>query len=312
MKKKYLEHIKGLNFSLCSIELYEKIIDKFTDYLKGLKNKQNISIIEITKDIINRYYEYLLNYRTRENKKLARLSINTYFGQLKNFFKFSVKQGYLIFNPMEGIKLKKLSNDLTKKIMNKNQIKRIISLIDITTATGLRDRAIIEVLYSTGIRRNEMVNLNNYDIDYENGYLRVNLGKGKKDRIIPIGKRACDWVTRYLNLSRPILIKDTSDKGLFISLQGRRISGWGLYRIIKNLMRKIKLKYSPHSFRHSFATSLLKGGADIRYVQEMLGHEDIGSTEIYTAVMVEDLRETLIRTHPRAEKCRNKKKKKKK
>ena len=210
---------------------------------------------------------------------------------------------------MEGIKLKKVNNDLIKKIMNEKQINRILSLIDTTTATGLRDRSLIEVLFSTGIRRNELVNLNIYDIDYENGYLRVNLGKGKKDRVIPIGKRACRWVTRYLNLARPVLIKDTSDKGLFISLQGKKISSYGLYRIIKTLMMKLDLKYSPHSFRHSFATSLLKGGADIRYVQEMLGHADIGSTEIYTTVMVEDLRTTLNRTHPRAEKYQNKNKK---
>ena len=309
IKDIFLEHKKELNYSQYSIINYEKAIEKFVIFISQIKNKQDINITEITKSDIQKYYEYLLNYRTRKKKKLKRWTIIVYMRGLIGFFKFAAKQGYLIFNPVEGISFKKPDNNISEKIMSKREIEKILSLIDDKTIIGLRNRTIIEVLYSTGIRRSELIKLNIYDIDYENGYLRVNLGKGKKDRIIPIGKRACEWLRKYLVYSRPQLIKDTSDKGLFISQFGRRMGTSALDRMMRYNMKKAGLKYTTHGFRHSFATGLLKGGADIRYVQEMLGHADIGSTEIYTTVVVEDLRETLIRTHPRAEKCRNKNKK---
>ncbi len=312
IKDNFLEHKKELNYSQNTIENYNKAVEKFIMFLSQIKNNTEINITENKKSDIQKYYEYLLKYRFKKNKKLKRWSIIVYMRGIIGFFKFTVKQGYLIFDPTEGIRLRKPDNNISDKIMSKKEIEKILSLIDYKTVIGLRDRTIIEVLYSTGIRRRELINLNMYDIDYENGYLRVNLGKGKKDRIIPIGKRACEWLRKYLIYSRPQLIKDTSDKGLFISQYGRRMKTGTLDKMIQFIMKKAKLKYSTHSFRHSFATGLLKGGADIRYVQEMLGHADIGSTEIYTRVLVDDLRATLNRTHPRAEKYRNKNKKKRK
>ena len=308
IKEKYLNHLKELNYSPHSIDQYNMAIEKFIAFLN--QNKKN-NISDITKSDIQEYYEYLLEYSTNKNQKLKRWSIIVYMRGIIGLFKYAVKNNYLIFNPAESIRLKKPDNNISDKIMSKKEIQKIISLINDQTVLGLRDRSIIEVLYSTGIRRSELINLNIYDIDNENGYLRINLGKGKKDRIIPIGKRACEWVKKYLIYSRPQLIKDTSDKGLFISQFGRRMSVYALDRMMKFHMKKVGLKYTSHSFRHSCATELLKGGAGIRYVQEMLGHADIGSTEIYTKVLVEDLRVTLRKYHPRCKRTRTPKKKNK-
>lgn len=306
LKDRYLEHLKELNYSEYSLESYSKAIDKYIEYLQIIRKKSNIIVKEITKDNIRKYWDYIIEYRTTRGKELTGWSRNTLLQGLKNYLNYLKKQGYILFNPMEGMRIKKPEREMQDKIISEKEMSCIISIFDTTTVIGLRDRSMIELLYSTGIRKSELVNLNIYDIDYENGYIRINQGKGKKDRIIPIGKRACEWVKKYLNRSRPVLLKEHGDKGLFVNLQGRRITKVGLQRMMRTYMMKLGYTYRTHCFRHTFATSLLKGGADIRYVQAMLGHEDIGSTEIYTKVVVEDLRESLKKHHPRSKKYKAK------
>ena len=181
------------------------------------------------------------------------------------------------------------------------EIERLLSQPDIDTAIGLRNRAIMEVLYSTGIRRAELLDLQMQDVDGTRGLLRVNQGKGQKDRIIPIGERALRWVARYLEEARPELLRRVSDSTLFLSERfGKRIGESTLSKCLRAYIEQagINKPGAVHIFRHSTATLMLENGADIRHIQALLGHADLSTTQIYTQVAVTHLKDVHQKTHP--------------
>jgi len=210
------------------------------------------------------------------------------------------KTDYILYNPAADIELPKLEKRLPKHILTIEEMDIILDVPNLNSATGIRDRAIIEVFYSTGIRRMELINLRLYDLDRERGTLMVRLGKGKKDRMVPIGQRAIDWCDRYLMETRPQLYTGADSETLFLTHLGEAFTPARMSQLARNIINKADIGKtgSCHLFRHTMATVMLENGADIRYIQEMQGHAKIDTTQIYTQVSIRRLKEVHDLTHP--------------
>lgn len=218
---------------------------------------------------------------------------------LRAFFKFCVIEQMMAVNPTELLEAPKLSRALPE-VLSFGEIEAIIGAIDQSTPEGVRNKAMLETLYSCGLRVSELVNLQLSHLFFDVGFVRV-IGKGNKERLVPIGRDAIKYIGIYKNTVRNTLdVKRGEEDMVFLNKNGSRLSRVSVFLIIKSLAKKagIKKNISPHTFRHSFATHLVEGGADLRAVQEMLGHESITTTEIYTHLDREYLRETLHRFHP--------------
>ena len=221
---------------------------------------------------------------------------------VKSFFKFLLIDESLEKDPTSLIEYPKIGRKLPE-VLTLDEIIRIINSVNIENAEGQRNRAIIETLYSCGLRVSELINLKLTNLFFEDGYIKVQ-GKGNKERLVPINNKAIDEIIKYRQKERNFLkkIASGSENILFLNRRGGKLSRVMIFTIIKRLAQKadIKKKISPHTFRHSFATHLIEGGADLRAVQEMLGHESILTTEIYTHLDQEYLRSTINRFHPRS------------
>lgn len=185
--------------------------------------------------------------------------------------------------------------------LSPDEVERLLAAPDLSTPQGVRDRAILELFYSSGLRVSEMAALSLQDVDLENGFLRVVSGKGSKDRVVPVGRKAADAIDAYITVARHKLVKTSTGSALFLSNRGQAISRKTIWVMIKNCAKRagIEKPVKPHLLRHSFATHLLSGGADLRAIQEMLGHADISTTQIYTAVERERLIDQHQKFHPR-------------
>lgn len=234
------------------------------------------------------------------------------------FFRYLAENDYILINPFDKVDSIKKVKTLPKNIPGEKEIVHIMKKIDISNPFGFRDRTMFEVIYSTGIRRKELAQLSVYDIDINNGFIHVVKGKRGKARIIPVGKIACTFLEKYITQIRPALLKsNVKEDALFISKYGRKLSIHAIDSRIKMWIHNANLNthYTCHSFRHACATEMLKGKANIKYVQEMLGHSCLSSTQIYTHVLPLDLFNVHKKTHPSwilfddEKKQRNKKKK---
>ncbi len=220
---------------------------------------------------------------------------------LKSFYRFLVNEEYLKDDPTELLEAPKLGRKLPD-VLSVQEIDGLFAQIDLSTPEGMRNRAMLETLYSSGLRVSELVNLKLNNIYFDVGFLRI-LGKGSKERLVPIGKTAMKYVKMYIEDVRVHgKIKQGQESFVFLNRNGSPLSRVMIFTIIKRLSQKagIKKKISPHTFRHSFATHLIEGGADLRAVQEMLGHESITTTEIYTHLDRDYLRQVIIDYHPRS------------
>lgn len=211
------------------------------------------------------------------------------------------KQNFILSNPASDLELPKLEKRLPRHILTINEIEQILSVPDITTLQGLRDRALLELLWSTGIRRLAAASLELYDIDQERKTITIRLGKGKKDRVIPIGRRALDWLNVYLLKVRPQLIINQNEKALFMAMDGLAgLTPNGITNLTSKYIKQsgIEKRGSCHLFRHAMATQMLENGADLRWIQAMLGHASVESTQIYTQVSIRTLQAVHEATHP--------------
>ena len=219
---------------------------------------------------------------------------------IRSFFKWLTRENHILYNPASELEIPKKPKRLPKAILQLDDIENVLSQTDIETVQGIRDRAMIEVLYSTGIRRMELVKLSIYDVDVKRSIVYIREGKGNRDRVIPIGERALAWLEKYKLEVRPELIVEP-DKGiLFISDYGEPFKRDQLTHIVKKYLIRagIDVVGSCHLFRHACATHMLDNGADIRFIQAMLGHDDLNTTEIYTRVSIEKLKAVHQATHP--------------
>ncbi|MBU1061722.1 MAG: tyrosine recombinase XerC [Candidatus Omnitrophica bacterium] len=291
--------------------MLDRYIQKFVTYLKVEKNASlhtlinyQIDLREFSDSLKEKPLEKITPIDVRlflarlKEKNFSKKSVARKMACLRSFFKFLCREGYLKSSPAAGLQTPKLDKKLPL-FLDANEVVKLIESPDISDIYGLRDRAILETLYSSGIRVSELVGLNRDNIDFISGVIKV-FGKGKKERLAPVGDRALRAMRNYLEGLNPSNIKEK--KAAFLNKSGRRISDRAVRRIVEKYIRKTSLneKISPHSLRHSFATHLLDKGADLRSVQELLGHANLSTTQIYTHVTTERLRESYEKVHPRA------------
>lgn len=293
-----------------------EIIAEFIDYLSSERGLAPNTLESYSRDLVqfSRYLEkdpvasydsasrttvvsYLL-YLQKQGK--ATSTIARRLAALKAFYQYLVRESRVVQDPTAHLESPKQQKRLPK-VLTVKEVERLLSQPEQKDASGLRDRAMLELLYATGIRVSELVSLNLEDANLNAEYIRC-LGKGSKERIVPMGSMAVRSLQRYLERGRARLVRNPEEGSLFVNHHGRRLTRQGFWKIVKKYAReaRIKKKITPHTLRHSFATHLLENGADLRSVQEMLGHADISTTQIYTHLTKGKLKEVYAKAHPRA------------
>lgn len=291
MLEEFLDYIKKQkNYSVNTVKNYEIDITEFSEYL----DKKNFDYLDVNHDFIKKYLMELYN------RKLSRATVSRKLSSLRSFYKYLFNNDHVNTNPFKYVSTPKKEKKLPK-YLGVEELEIIFDTPDINTSLGQRDKLMLEVLYATGIRVSELVNIKLDDIDFYRKEIRI-LGKGNKERIAPFGDYCLDAINLFLEDGRrKILDKHhvTCDY-LIINERGKQITTRGVEKLIDNVVKKAALKkhVSPHMLRHSFATHLLNEGCDIRTVQELLGHESLESTQIYTHVSNERLRFVYLKCHP--------------
>jgi integrase/recombinase XerD len=286
----YLELEKSLSEN--TIASYTFDLNKFKEFLDSLNVKQ-------FEDVKENHIEKFLAVLKKESRAATAARI---LSSLRQFYNFLLSSGKskLKLNPFDYFDSPKLERKLPE-ILTVEEVNKILGTPDENTTLGLRDKVILETMYASGLRVSEVINLKSADVLVNDEVVRI-FGKGSKERVVPIAKSALDWIKIYDTKSRNILKKPDSEDFLFLNWRGKKLSRMAIWDIINKYskMAKIKKEIHPHIFRHSFATHLLEGGADLRSIQEMLGHSDISTTQIYTHVDITYLKQVHKQFHPRA------------
>jgi integrase/recombinase XerD len=290
--KEYLAYLKlEKNLSDNTIFSYRNDLSSFLHFLEE-HNIDDPSRIEA---------RTLINFFTNlEKAGLTSSSAARYYSSLKGYLNYLFTNNYIKSNPIEKVSPPKLAKTLPG-VLSVAEIDKILSLPDISVTLGIRDKTILEVFYACGLRISELISLKLSDLFLSEEMIRV-FGKGSKERIVPIGSSAINWIQIYLTKSRPLLNKTTkSENYLFLNNRGTGLSRMGVWKLVDRYVRDsgIEKPIHPHTFRHSFATHLIEGGADLRSVQEMLGHADISTTQIYTHIDREFIKQVHKQFHPR-------------
>lgn len=265
-------------------------------YIQWIQKKEKVQTLEsVSREHIISFLGKLKNEGTSVQTLARNLS------SIRSFHQYLLREQIVAQDPSAHIETPKQERNLPK-VLSFSEVEKLLDTPNVTTVFGIRDRAMLELLYGTGIRVSELTQMDLNDLHLTMGFIRC-LGKGNKERIIPIGEKATEAIQHYLREARPKLrnLKHRSD-AIFLNHHGKRLSRQGFWKIVKKyaLEANIQKKLSPHMFRHSFATHLLESGADLRAVQEMLGHSDISTTQIYTQVTQTRLKEIYTKYHPRA------------
>jgi len=271
---------------------YRRDLHKFVDFLENSCNLHDWK--DVSKNDIINYLSWEMD-QGAENSSVARS-----FSSIKSLYKFLVAEEYIGLNPTTDLESPRIKRKLPQ-VLSIEEVDRLMEEPNVMLPLGLRDRAMLELMYGTGIRVSELLALQLEDINTMAGFLRC-LGKGRKERIVPVNQTAIKWVERYVARARQTLLKRNQERTLFLNAHGRSLSRQGFFKILVHYGEKsgIKKEITPHTLRHSFATHLLENGADLRAVQEMLGHADISTTQIYTHLTKSRLREVYQQCHPRA------------
>ena len=297
LSRLYIDHLSVMNYAERTIGHREVTLTQFATWCeeRGINRAS-----EVTKPILERYRRHLHHSRdSRGNPLSARNQVSRLI-PLRGFFKWATRQNYLLYNPASELELPKLEKRLPKATLSPHEAELILSIPNIHTEEGLRDRAILEVLYSTGIRRMEVINLTRADLHPDRGVLAVRQGKGKKDRFVPISERAMQWLTKYLDDVRTGFAIEPDPENLYLEPNGLVLTADRLSRLVSKYIKQAEIGKSGscHLFRHTVATLMLDNGADIRFIQQMLGHVSINTTEIYTHVSIVKLKQIHELTHP--------------
>ncbi len=275
-----------------TLESYYRDLIGFCTFAAEVAKVRNVG--EVTREVILRY---LLNMQ-KEGKSPATLA--RHVAALKSFYHFLLREKLIEFDPTLNVDTPKLARKLPQ-ILSVAEVDRLLQQPDPSTPAGLRDKSMLELMYATGLRVSELVSLQINQVNCDTGFIRCT-GKGAKERIVPIGSVAKECLNAYLAYGRVKLLKIPKEEALFINQMGARLTRQGFWKILKKYARKagIAKDITPHTLRHSFATHLLENGADLRVVQEMLGHADITTTQVYTHLTSRHLKEVYNKTHPRA------------
>ncbi|AYA76902.1 site-specific tyrosine recombinase XerD [Bacillus sp. Y1] len=275
-----------------TIVSYERDLKAYVKYIKTVENVQSINGIGRIQIV------HFLGHLKEQGKSSRTIARN--IASIRAFHQFLLREKVAEQDPSVHIETPQLERTLPK-VLNLQEVERLLEAPKLTTHYGLRDKAMLELLYATGIRVSELIGLNLDDAHLTMGFVRC-IGKGNKERIIPLGRTAATAIQEYLDKGRPQFIKNQREESLFVNHHGRRLTRQGFWKILKGLSKEagIEKELTPHTLRHSFATHLLENGADLRAVQEMLGHSDISTTQIYTHVTKTRLKDVYSQFHPRA------------
>jgi len=256
-------------------------------------------IAAVTKSMMREYQKHITKRGKANGHPYSKASVAASNTTIRTFFRLLRREGLVLGNPSDGLTPVKIGDNSPNAVFTRHEMDRILAGPHIRTAAGFRDRAILEVLYSTGVRRAELLSLGIYDIDFDQGLAHVH-GKGAKDRVIPIGRAAARYVREYLHKIRPKVADGEAGNVLFLTMQGRPMSTGRLSSLVAHYLRVagVRRKASCHAFRRTCATEMLRGGADVRYVQEMLGHAHIQTTQRYTKIVPVDLQDAVKKAHP--------------
>ncbi len=285
----YLDHERGLATN--TLESYGRDLKQYCGFL----SEDTSQTLETASQATIVAYLMLLRKQGKATATIARR-----LAALKAFYQFMLKENYVTKNPTEDLSSPRLERKLPK-VLTVEEVEKLLSQPDTSNPAGIRDKAMLEALYATGIRVSELVNLNLDDLDLKEGFVRC-IGKGSKERVVPMGEIAVKCLISYLKDGRPKMVSNPKEQALFLNHHGRRLTRQGFWKIVKKYAAQLQIRkeITPHTLRHSFATHLLENGADIRAVQEMLGHADISTTQIYTHVTKDRLKDVYARSHPRA------------
>jgi integrase/recombinase XerD len=295
----YVMWLREHNYSELTLEGRELHLCELVDWCG---QRQLCYPTQISKPILDRYQRTLF-YKRKANGEPLAFSTQAYrLAAIRMWFKWLMQQDYIASNPASELQMPRVEKRLPKSILTEREIETILHQPDIHDCLGLRDRAMLEVLYSTGIRRTELANLKITDIDTTEGTLMVRQGKGKKDRFIPLGERASAWVEKYLYEARGELSCARDNHELFLSAHGLAFHSGNVSILARKYIEQAGIHKvgACHLFRHAMATHMLENGADLRFIQAMLGHSDIKATEVYTQVSIKKLKAIHAQTHPAA------------
>ncbi len=286
----YIKYERGLAANTNAA--YRRDLMKFNEFLLSQHRSEDPE--QITKQDIRRFLTHQLDEGISHPTIARRLS------SIKAYYKYLVLEGHCQNNPTVDLETPKIKRKLPD-VLSIEEVDQLLNQPQVTLVLGLRDRAMLELMYATGVRVSELLSLQIDDINFWAGFLRC-FGKGRKERIIPVNQTSIDWAQRYIARSRSHLVKSPRERTLFVNAHGRPMTRQGFYKILQGYVTKAEFtkEVTPHTLRHSFATHLLENGADLRSVQEMLGHADISTTQIYTHLSRSHLREVYKLYHPRA------------
>lgn len=269
------------------------------DLVRFLDNEKVDHVERLTLDILKEYQEDLSFRVSNRGKLLSQRTQGQLLGVVKGFTKYLKESDYLVHDPGEKIKLPRKPKRLPKIILNDVEVRKMMNAPDTHTNRGYRNRIILELLYDTGIRRAEVANITLPDIDLDGGYILIH-GKGNKERVVPLSERVCNLVRNYIIAIRPTFLQGNDLKYLILNRWGKKMDANGVWAVVKRCvtLSKIKKNITTHTFRHTCATHMLQHGAPVRHVQELLGHESLESTQIYTHVTINDLKKIHAKYHP--------------
>lgn len=315
---RYLQYLKVLNRSPIAIKESRRLLFHFFTFCL---ERSVFLPTEVSRFVLESYQKKLSIQKCPTGKNtnpdteravITPLTQIKILGAIRQFFAWLTRSRVLLYNPAADLEYPKAPSRLPREWLSADEIEKVMAQPDLSTITGFRDRVMLEVLYSTGIRRTELCNLKVLDILWNQGYLRVLEGKGKKDRFVPIGERALLWLSRWISEHRPKLYLPPDPGYIFLTKTGQGVVCGNAGQKVSEYIKAsgVKKKGSCHLFRHSFATQLLDAGADLRSIQLMLGHETIRTTQIYTHIAIKSLKETHARLHPAEKDSREEKIKK--
>ena len=296
--EEFIRYQETIGRAVSTLQNHRNDLAYWQKYLAG----QSVSTLaDVTPQIVAGFQAWVFNYQTRFGKPFTIASQIHILNSLQVFYQYLVKTSKLLNNPAEAIHLPKIPRKLPAVLLSPNEMKRLLAQPDTSTVLGFRDRTMYEVLYSTGLRIGELVSLRVQDISFSDGTLFIHAGKGKKDRIVPLGATVSKYLGEYVRRIRPMFREACATDLLFFNKDGRPHKKYGIWiKLRLYAMRAgIKRRITVHTFRHTLATEMLKGGADLRQIQELLGHGTLKTTQLYTHIVKGELRRVQAECHPR-------------
>ena len=298
----HLQALRAHHASSSTQRLAAQVLPRFLDHLQRARVRDLRAVGEAH---VVSFVRRLRTSRSRDGHALSAWTVAAYLGVVRRFYADLFHRGLVLVDPAHQVPLPK-ARRLPRARLSEAQVRRLVSAPAPSSPVGLRNRALLELIYGTGIRLAECVRANCEDLDLGQGSLLIRNGKGRKDRLVPVAGRATLALDLYLREGRPYFQRSPQEKALFLSSQGPRLSGVTVELIVRSAARGTGVEATPHTLRHACATHLLQGGADVRHVQELLGHKSLETTALYTHVAIKDLREAVARAHPSERRPRRK------